>query len=108
MYSFIISFILQLLTLPIVLSKTASQLDVAGTLLGLVLAGVFTVVSSVDVGMSAIIIFAAVSFTLLVGAFFQIEDFYLRRTTKIRVCMYFWILSGILIGNLIIYLRLYF
>lgn len=108
MILFIISFVLQIVILPIWLSKATAQLDIIDTLIGMILAGLFSIISSIDAGTSALIILVAPLFMLFVGAFMQIDDFYLEKTTKIRVCMYFWIFSGVLIGNLIVYFRVYF
>ena len=101
----IISFVLQIVILPIWLSKATAQLDIIDTLIGMILAGLFSIISSIDVGVSALTILVTVFFTLFIGAFLQIDDFYLEKTTKIRVCMYFWIFLGVLISNIIIYLR---
>ncbi len=94
----IISFVLQIIVIPIILSKAAAELEIIDTLLGMILAGLFSIISSIDVGTSALIIFVVPSFMLFVGAFMQIDDFYFKKTTKIRICMYFWVFAGVLIG----------
>ncbi len=93
-----ISFVLQIIFIPIILSKAAAESDIINVLLGTIVAGLFGMIASIDVGTSILMICAAPLLMLALGSLIQIDDFYLKKTTKIRICMYFWVFAGVLIG----------
>ncbi|MGN1457296.1 MAG: hypothetical protein ACI4XP_04985 [Acutalibacteraceae bacterium] len=109
MYLFIISFILQLIIIPIILSKAAAYSDIIDTVIVMILDVILVIISSFDLGISGLLPFVTTMGLCFFGTLSNAEKIinpYSKKAARIHI--YFWILAGVLMGNIIAFFPMYF
>lgn len=97
---FWISFVLQIIILPFALSKAAVNLDILNTTLCMLITGMLVVISSLSVGISAILEPLSLLFCLF-GTLHEVDNMRFGNIKKARFHILLWVLIGIIILNVI-------
>lgn len=97
---FWISFILQIIILPLALSKSAVNLNILNTTLCMLITGILVIVSSLSVGASSLLELFSLVFCFL-GKLNEVDNMRFGNIKKARLHILLWILIGIIILNII-------
>ena len=97
---FWISFILQIIILPLALSKSAVNLNILNTTLCMLITGILVIVSSLSVGASSLLGLFSLVFCFL-GTLNEVDNMRFGNIKKARLHILLWILIGIIILNII-------